>query len=330
MARMKDPIDWLLEPSQPAIRYLVLTGLLGKPANDADVREVKEGMYRSGWVAKILGEQLPRGYWYSYASLSRPKYVATTFKLYALADLGATAEEPRVRKTCELLLSSLLRKDGGFGARHGGGDDEGHFCTTGNLCRTLIRCGYGDDPRVIGALNWIVRAQKEDGGWNCFPSKHGTLDCWEGLSAFAVLPRSKWTRSIKRSVERGAEFYLKRELHLEGREKYAPWFRFHYPVHYYYDLLVGLGVLTALGYGDDTRLSFALERLNHKRRPDGTWVLDAVHPDIGPGDPYQMKPPYEPEPPLAWAFEWVGEPSKVLTYKALKVLKRVERALTRS
>jgi hypothetical protein len=327
---MKDPVDWLLEPSQPAIRYLTLTGLLGKRANDPDVKDAKEGMYRTGWVAKILAEQLPRGYWYSYASLHRPKYVATTFKLYALADLGATAEEPGMRKACELLLSNFLRKVGGFGARYGGGEDEGHFCTTGNVSRTLIRCGYGDDPRVLGALDWIVRVQKEDGGWNCFPSEKGTLDCWEGLSAFAVFPRSKWTRSIKRSVERGAEFYLERELHREGRGEYAPWFRFHYPVHYYYDLLVGLGVLTALGYGDDARLSIAFDTLNDRRRPDGTWALDAVHPDIGPGDPYQMKPPYEPEPPLAWAFEWVGEPSKVVTYKALKVLKRIKEVSPRS
>jgi hypothetical protein len=287
-------------------------------------------MLRTGWVAKILGEQLPRGYWYSYASLYRPKYVATTFKLYALADLGATAEDPRVKETCDLLLSNLLRKDGGFGAKVSGEEDEGHFCTTGNLSRTLIRCGYADDPRVLGALGWIVRAQKEDGGWNCFPSKKGTLDCWEGLSAFAVFPRSRWTRSMKRSVERGAEFYLDRELHREGKGRYAPWFRLHYPVHYYYDILVGLGVLTALGYGDDRRLRFALDVLKDKRRADGTWILDTVHPDIGPGDSYKMKPPYEPEPPLAWSFEWVGEPSKVITYKALKVLKRIERTSPRS
>jgi hypothetical protein len=301
-----------------------LTGLLGRPSDDPDVKEAKEEMYRTGWVARILREQLPGGYWYSYASLHRPKYVATTFKLYALADLGATAEDPRVKETCELLLSALLRKDGGFGVKVAGEEDVGHFCTTGNLCRTLIRCGYADDPRVTGALDWIARAQKDDGGWHCFPSETGTLDCWEGLSAFAVLPHAKWTRGIKRSFEKGAEFYLERELHREGRGRYVPWFRFHYPVHYYYDLLVGLGVLTALGYGGDARLKFALGVLNDKRRSDGTWALDAIHPDIGHGDPYEMDPRYEPEPPLPWAFEWVGRPSKVLTYKALKVLKRVE------
>src|SRR3989442_2880155 len=44
---------------------------------------------------------------------------------------------------------------------------------------------------------------------------------------------------MKSAVELGAEYYLGKELHKQGGE-YPPWYRFHYPVHYYYDLLVGL------------------------------------------------------------------------------------------
>jgi hypothetical protein len=51
---------------------------------------------------------------------------------------------------------------------------------------------------------------------------------------------------------------------------------------------------------------------------------DAVHPDIAPGIQYEMKPPYEPEPPLAWTLEWATQPSKMVTFKALKILKRIE------
>jgi hypothetical protein len=38
-------------------------------------------------------------------------------------------------------------------------------------------------------------------------------------------------------------------------------------VNYYYDVLVGLDVLTALGYGDDPRLGFALAHLSLNSRP---------------------------------------------------------------
>ena len=149
----------------------------------------------------------------------------------------------------------------------------------------------------------------------------GTLDCWEGLSAFAVLPRTKWTRRIKRSVEKGAEFYLKRELFKQGHRRYLPWLRFHYPVHYYYDLLVGLDVITSLGYADDKRLKPSLQILQRKRRTDGTWPLDAVHPDLGAGAGYRFT-----KRPRRFALERERRPSKWITLIALRVLKRVERA----
>ena len=73
---------------------------------------------------------------------------------------------------------------------------------------------------------------------------------------------------MRRSVERGAEFYLRKGLLRQGRRRYVPWFRFHYPVHYYYDALVGLDVITKLGYGEDARLDPALSLMIEKRRKE--------------------------------------------------------------
>ncbi|MCI4347182.1 MAG: hypothetical protein L3J97_01005, partial [Thermoplasmata archaeon] len=168
----------------------------------------------------------------------------------------------------------------------------------------------------------LVEDQKEDGGWHCFPSDRGTLDGWEGLAAFAVLPKSKRTRKIERSIERGVEFYLQRKLFDDGEKRYGPWLRFHYPVHCYYDILVGLDLITRLGYADDRRLRPALNILHHKRRRDGTWILDRVHPDLGPGAGY--KPHTKRIRPFA--LEQSGEPSKWITLTSLRILKRVEEA----
>jgi len=265
-------------------------------------------------VAEILREQLPGGYWHNYAILNRPKYVATMWKFLAVVDLGATAEDARVVKTCELLSSRLLRRRENF-----------HLCTTANLARSFVRAGYDGHHRVRRALDWLVDEQKEDGGWHCFESSRGTLDCWEPLSAFAALPRSRWSRRIKRSAERGAEFYLERRLFREGPRRYAPWFRFHYPVHYYYDLLVGLEVLVSLGYEDDSRLGFALEVLRRKMKRDGRWILDELQPDLGrlPKSSYSFELPFEPFPAIRFGLEKPGRPSKVITLRALKVLKTV-------
>ena len=138
-----------------------------------------------------------------------------------LADLGATAEHEAVRRVADLYFEEWLADIDAF-------CNEGEVCIVGNLARTLTRFGYGDDARVKRLFDWLVEHQKEDGGWHCFKSESGTLDCWEGLAAYNALPRQRWTRAIKGSAEKGAEFYLQRELFREGRTRYQPWFRFHY------------------------------------------------------------------------------------------------------
>ena len=322
MARAK-VLDWLLQEEQPSIRYLTLTRLLGRRESDADVREARARIPLAGWASEILARRDPAGWWVHAQNLYGPKYISTNWNLLALADLGASRTIPAVRASCELWMERSPLKGGGVG---GNSQGKGHHCFTGNMARALIQFGYGEDRRVRTALEWLVRTANPRGGWSCWsftegPTPSRTLDSWEGLSAFAAYPRSKWSPEMERCVERGAEFYLERELHRQG-ERYPPWYRFHWPTHYYYDLLVGLEILTALGYGNDPRLRFALEHLRKKRRSDGRWNMDAIHPDVGAKAKkwYAQHPKDRPTP---LAFEKAGRPSKMITLRALTVLSRV-------
>src|SRR5256712_6909433 len=103
-------------------------------------------------------------------------------------------------------------------------------CITGNAVRMLLRFGYTKHPQLKPAIDWLVRHQKKDGGWHCFRSATGTLDCWEALAAFAALPPVSRSPDVLRSIDRVAEFDLMRHLFREGQTLYAPWFRLHYPV----------------------------------------------------------------------------------------------------
>jgi hypothetical protein len=312
-------MDWLLEDEQPSVVYHVLKDVLGKGDGDDRVRRALAAIPERGWAADLLAGQHLGGYWESKDDLYRPKYLATIWKLIVLADLGVTAKDDRVSRSCELFLDQYHRKDGGFDYPEEGKRSE--HCITGNLARTMILCGYEDHPHVRSALDQLVKTQLKDGGWHCWPEEagwKGTLDCWEGLSAIAAFPRQKWSRSIKRSAERGAEFFLDRGLSKEGPKRYLPWFRFHYPNHYYYDVLVGLDVITKLGYADDKRLRPALSLMKKKRRKDGKWNLDAVPPDLGWGAGYRVSK--KRVTPLA--LEDVGKPSKWITLCALRVLRR--------
>src|SRR5438552_13575680 len=140
-----------------------------------------------------------------------------------------------------------------------------------------------------------------------------------GLSGLRRDSEAKRSAAMHRAIERGAEFYLERGLLREGRTPYAPWMRLHYPVHYYYDLLVGVDMLTALGYGDDPRMRSPLGRLEGKRNRDGTWNLDALHPDTE--DPnYQIRGPFYP-----FGLEVPGRPGRWITATALIALQRAGR-----
>ena len=317
MANRRSTITWLLEKSQPCVRYLTLTHLLDKTENDSEVVAAKKMATRTGWAANILAKQVPQGWWVDGESLYQPKYLSTNWMLLILSDLGLTKAEPRIRKSCELWIRRLAKKDGGFGSERW---SRGHLCTTGNTARALVKFGYADHPKVKDSFDWLVKNQSHLGGWSCFGSGRN-LDSWEPMSAFAALPRQKWTKSMSQAVEKGAEFFLERQLHKQG-DRYPSWYRFHYPTHYYYDVLVGLDFMTALGYGGDKRLNYAIQLLTKKRRRDGRWNLDAVHPDVAGGmaEWYKKHPKDKPVP---FSLEEVGKPSKIITLTAMQVLRRL-------
>jgi hypothetical protein len=287
-----DPVlSWLLEPSQPSIRYLALTNILGRKETDSDVRETRANIPKTGWAADILARRDPGGWWYRERHPLYPQFLST-------ACGGRVKGRPAPVQ---------------------------HACYAGNMVRSLIKFGYADDPRVRKGLEWLVRTAHPKGGWSCWnfgdgPGKGRNLDGWEELSAFAPYPRSKWTPAMKACVERGAEFFLEKELH-DPKAPYEPRYRFHWPVHYFYDVLVGLDLLTALGYTDDPRLAFALDLLKKKRRPDGRWNLDAVHPDDPALETFFLEHPEKRFVPLS--FETARRPSKMITLRALTVLSRV-------
>ena len=291
-----------------------------------DLEAARQAVASGGWAADVLSKQEAGGYWVDGDDLYRPKYLATNWMLLILSDLGLTKDDPRIDKACRLWMKRFSARDGGFEASKKGEARHGHLCITGNTTRALVKFGYEDHPRVRRAFEWFVRNQAELGGWSCWNfgsrPKGRNLDSWEPLSAFAVYPRQKWTRGMKAAVERGCEYYLSRELCRQG-ESYAPWLRFHFPCHYYYDVLVGLDFITALGYVDERRLGLAVSHLKKKRRKNGQWNLDAVHPDLDNDGKWpkwweQYRDRFHP-----FALEEVGRPSKMITLRALTVLKRI-------
>lgn len=310
--READVIPWLLGEDQPAARYVALTDLLDRKESDPEARSARSQIPRVGWAYDQLRRQGPEGFWEPHQPtnlrqwvnfLYFPKFHSTFWRASVLADFGLDATNPRIKKVADLIFNYKLRL----------GSPVNFFyeeaSVSGNTARMMARFGYAEDFRVRKVYDWLVEDQREDGGWNGEQGAPGTVDASEPLAAFAALPKAKRSPKIERAIERGAQFYLERRL--LGRGRPPPerlWL--HYPTHYYYDILVGLDILTELGFGGDRRLRPAIELLTKKRRSNGTWFTDRPHPD--------------PQNPKPLVIEEPGRPSKWITVKALRVLKRVE------
>lgn len=292
--------------------------------SDPEAKEAYSNIPRKGWAKDLLARQKPGGYWEPREPsnvrgwlnfLYFPDFFSTNRISVVLSDLGLTSKDQRIRKIAELYFKYKLR----LGTMVNIFTDE--VCIVGNAARMLTRFGYADDYRVKKLFYRLIEDQKEDGGWHCFESDHGTLDSWEGMAALAALPKSKHTKKIRNSIIRGAEFYLEKRLLNEGKRKYLPWYRLHYPNHYFYDFLVGLDMLTKLGYGSDKRLLPAVDILLKKHHNDGTWPIEKMHPDIGVGAQFRLHTGSRP-----FALETAGKPSKWTTLTAMRVLKRIDDA----
>jgi len=345
-------IEWLLEKQNPSARYLTLRDLLARAENDPEVVEAKAAIPASDVVNRIFSKQKPEGHWEEKGSPYQPTYKATYWQLMTLGQLGIDRSDERVQRTCNYIFSLQL-PNGGFSSYTAEGavnefelekrktvakgkplpefdtwaqalvKEHEYSCLTGNVAAALIRLGYGKDPRVKKALDWLLSVQNHDGGWLCpywkahIKDKHG---CFYGticpLEALSEVPDVERTSEMQSAIERAAEFLLMHRLYKADHHSFKAirpsWLKFSFPWFYGYDVLRGLSIVTNLGFVNDERLTDAVKVVVQKRRADGTWLLDSA--PIG-----RMQTNLEP----------VGRPSKWITLYALRVLKRMEQTSNR-
>jgi hypothetical protein len=323
----KNPTDWLLETDNPSVRYFALTELLEKPETDPEVVETKNEIMHTGTAPKILGKQSDLGYWEAPDRFYTAKYKGTVWQLIILAELGADGSDERIKKACEFIMAnSQDPESGGFSVWHsaksGGGRHSGVVpCLTGNMVWSLIQLGFLDDPRVERAINWIAKYQRfDDGdvqvpkGWpydrltSCF-SKHSChMGVAKALKALAAIPAHKWSDDVKSAIDAGAEYWLIHHIykrsHDLSRVSKPSWLKFSFPLMYQTDALEILDILTTLGYRDE-RMQEAVDLVISKQDAQGRWSLERTF-----NGRFQTN------------IEQKGKPSKWITLKALKVLKR--------
>ena len=326
-----DPLPWLLDPSTPAVRHLVLRDLLDRPADDPDVLEAQRSAMRADPIDAILRAQHPEGYWEKPGAGYATKYRGTVWQLIFLDQLGADPGDARVKRACAYVLGHAVAPNAGFGAS--GRLDRAPapsavlHCLNGNLLRSLIGFGWLDDERVQGAVEWQARAITGEGvdrwyasgtsgpGFECAANDH--LRCaWGATKAMlglARIPVERRSPLVARAIEAGATFLLSRDPLVAdypmGWGNVRPsgsWFKLGFPSAYVTDVLQVLEALTELGHGGDPRLVAARDWLLGRQDEDGRWRNQYA---------YNGK---------TWVdIETQGEPSRWVTLRACRVLRRM-------
>lgn len=322
------PVDWLLEPDDPAVRAMTLELLLGRGADDADVVEARSAAMAVDPIAGILAAQDEAGWWVKPGPGYSPKYTSTVWNLIFLAQLGADPADRRVQRACEYVMAYTATSSGGFGCSGVAKERPAPpssviHCLNGNLVHALIRFGHVDHEVVRAAIDWAARhilgedverwyANTPRPGFVC-GSNDGRPCAWGAIKALrglAAVPEASRSDRQRRAIRAGIDFLLSTDpavadypMGFGNTKPSSSWFKLGFPSGYVCDVLQNLEVLSSLGVAGDPRLDHAFAWLIELADHDGRWINRYA---------YRNK--------TSAPIEEQGRPSKWVTLRACTVL----------
>ena len=265
-------VERLLASDEPSVRYKTLVGVLGRSADDCEVRRAQDAVRVSPRAQTLIASPHTeeRGELHPYN-----KWRGAHWVLAQLADIGYPAGDsvlaPLFDRACAWLLSG----------KHVRGvaviDGRARRCGSqeGNLLLSLLTLAPGDaraDPLAANLMRW----QWPDGGWSCDTrpqAKHSSFhETWIPMRALHRYGEHRGCAEALDAARRAAEVFLSRGLFRRRRDGSVIDERFlklRYPSYWFYGILPCLRVLGEMGLLADHRCGEALDALAAKRLPDG-------------------------------------------------------------
>lgn len=307
-----DNLTWLLD-SDPALKWQVERDLLHEPAEIW--QQTKQRMLTEGFVPQLLSHQESDGTWqhgahfpkgYTGGGEGQP-WTSTGHSLKQLREWGVPPDA--LIPGTSVLLEDLKWEY----------DDLPFWDGEVDVCINAYTLANGTwlGRDMSHLIDWFEEHQLNDGGWNCewvegarVSSFHSTLNAMTDLLYYETQTgHSERVHAMRRRAE---EYFLKRRLmySLSTGERLPGWAtHFGYPYRHAYSVIRALDHFRAASEWDgtppDPRLQEAVDFLRDARQPDGTWMQQYRHA----GETW-----LEVDAP-------VGQPSKWLTFHALRILR---------
>ncbi len=334
----QDTLDWLLEESNPSVRYFTLTNILDRQETDIDIIEAKKQVNEKDPVKKIFSHQNPDGSFLTDTMIKKygkvraksgylPKYKATIWQAIFLAQLGADKNDERLKKLCKYILdnnySEKYKTIGSYMQMKGSILFFIMPCYIANMVWVLSKFGFYKDQRIQNSIKWILTYQRfDDGDFNtpnewpyrgkkdrCFGKHSCYVGCTQALKAMTVVPKDKRNEEVDKFIKKGIKFILLHKVYKKSRTKNElirkEYELLRFPFAASDDIL---GILETLLYFKikDKPIDDAIKFILSKRNANGKWCLE-----------YTIS-----RSAIYTKFEDKEKESKWITYRAINVLKK--------
>ncbi len=320
-------VPLLLTDPSPSLRLLVLRDLLGRPAEDAEVRELQQLQDEDPLIARTRALQADDGSWRGGegggAHLGRIRVTAQA--LMGLGYLGLGPEHPAVARGAEFLFTQQ-QPDGSWPLQLEDADPNGsklddikyHVMPlqTALPLLGLAWAGYATDPRAEQAYEWLLKEQLPQGGW---PSgrhyetylfaagyrrlAHSAFGCRTNTTAAVNALALHPTRSASPAARRGLDLLLAHE---------------HRQAH-----TLGFEVARRLGMERPRGSLTYFKRYDVAQILDCSWRIGASRADERVAENVrfvkELQGPYG-----LWAYPRHPEASRWITFDLLRSLSRLE------
>ncbi len=269
----RDPVPWLLEPADPAVRHATLRAIFRRP--ESALREAVAALFAWKPLTRVLDEATARHGWGRRTLPFFGASIGTMGTLYVLAQFGIPPH-PATQHGCELLLAYGRDTNGAFAPL--GGEAIPIFGYTAMALWTLSHFGFEGDLRFHSSLRYLVqtllRAPSESG---CHEGSDACAIAWiKALAALNALPEALWDETVEQARTKVQQHLLAHLWDLQRRDRHWQWL--HYPRYDTSDLSELCAVLAPVTSPDEPRFHTLLEALIALQTEEGRWVQRRVIP----------------------------------------------------
>ncbi len=300
-----DIIEWI-RSGDPSLDYLVDRDLFDKK-NESKHSNIG----KSGWCFEYIKNRNHDGSWGN--RFYQPKWICSHYTILELRNLEYPPNDSLLQKEINRIGNEEIASDGGINPSVT--MDVSDTCVTAMYLNYAVY--YKADMQIIERIiDYLLEQRMDDGGYNCnfnqkgavHSSFHTSICVLEAFQTYISAKHTYRISEVLQSKDSIIEFLLAHKLFRSSRNNEIvdnKMLIMTYPFRWKYTTLRALNAFVDCNAKYDNRMDEVLDLIESKRGNDNKWKIQSSYP----GKEF-------------FKMEEAGKPSKIITYMALKILRK--------